>query len=265
MNYNNMEKELFAILKSLEYFKPIIFATKVVVFTDNRNILKDSSSHQRIQRWKLLLAEYNLELKHIPGTKNSQADLISIALFCKDREVTSKESYLPPGLKNNKFETHPTLKCKVENIQGLLMLHRTLGHPGKTAFYLFIRNQGKTLKGIKEKINKLTNECIECQINKNFTQKYGVTEGFLVAEKFNEKISTDILGPLKTKYHNFSSKNDYFYMVTFTDFYSKLTELEIIFSTTADVVCKSLKKKWIDAYGPPKFIVSDQGRQYVSS
>ncbi|KAG0442517.1 Enzymatic polyprotein [Dictyocoela muelleri] len=72
-----MEKELYAILRGLEYFKPIIFATFVNIFTDNKNILKQTSTCQRIQRWQLLLSEYNFKIQHISGKKNRDADLIS--------------------------------------------------------------------------------------------------------------------------------------------------------------------------------------------
>ncbi|KAG0420460.1 hypothetical protein EQH57_0138 [Dictyocoela roeselum] len=102
------------------------------------------------------------------------------------------------------------------------------------------------MKSLKRKVNGITTHSLKCQLNKNFAQKYGETEGYLYAEEFNQKISSDIIGPLKTKHYEFKNKYEYFYIITFTDIFSGITELEIIFSITSQTIIKSFNKRWIE-------------------
>lgn len=61
-NYTIVEKETFAILKSLIHFKQIVFNSKIIIKTDNNNLIFNSPLTTRIQRWKLQLSEYDYEL-----------------------------------------------------------------------------------------------------------------------------------------------------------------------------------------------------------
>ncbi|KAG0440500.1 Transposon Tf2-6 polyprotein [Dictyocoela muelleri] len=84
VNYNVIEKEVLAILKSLQHFKQIIFNTKVHIYTDNANLLFHGDISRRINRWKLIMEEFNYELHHISGTKNEHADFLSRAFLIND-------------------------------------------------------------------------------------------------------------------------------------------------------------------------------------
>lgn len=74
LNYTIIEKETLAILKCVEHFKPIIFNNHITIFTDNANIIAQKGLTKRINRWKLLLEEYNYELRHIRTQDNTAAD-----------------------------------------------------------------------------------------------------------------------------------------------------------------------------------------------
>ncbi len=64
VKYHTQEKEFLSILKSYEHFKRIIFCALTTVFTDSKNLLAlPDNSNKRIQRWKILLDQYNIELK----------------------------------------------------------------------------------------------------------------------------------------------------------------------------------------------------------
>ncbi len=57
----------------MQYFKSTIFGYRTIIHTDSKNLtyLK-SCEKSRTNRWKLLLSEFNIEFKHIDGTKNVQ-------------------------------------------------------------------------------------------------------------------------------------------------------------------------------------------------
>lgn len=65
--YASMDKEALRILKSMKFYEPYIISRKVYIFTDNQNLLYYTDLSKRVQRWKLLLEEYNYELKRIEG------------------------------------------------------------------------------------------------------------------------------------------------------------------------------------------------------
>ena len=88
-NYTVSEKEALAIVWTLHHLRQVLLGSSVTVYTDHSNLLfLTTSKLQRIQRWKLLLDEYNLTIVHIPGAQNSMADILS--------RTVAEVSLLPP-------------------------------------------------------------------------------------------------------------------------------------------------------------------------
>lgn len=69
-----IEKETLAIMKCVEHFRPIIFNGEITIYTNNANIISRKAFTIQINRWKLLLEEYNYTLTHISTLKNKAAD-----------------------------------------------------------------------------------------------------------------------------------------------------------------------------------------------
>lgn len=59
LNYTVIEKETLAIIKALNHFKPIIFNSSIKLHTDNANLIFNGELTKRLQRWKLMLEEYD--------------------------------------------------------------------------------------------------------------------------------------------------------------------------------------------------------------
>ena len=80
-NYATYEKELLAIVKSLEYFRHIIDGQKVNIYTDHKALIHfmtmKEMKNQRQARWSLILSKYNITFNHISGKDNKMADFIS--------------------------------------------------------------------------------------------------------------------------------------------------------------------------------------------
>ncbi|KAG0437535.1 Retrovirus-related Pol polyprotein from transposon 17.6 [Dictyocoela muelleri] len=141
LNYSIVEKETFAIYKTLERFKTILFHAKVIIRTDNRNTLFNSKNPtSRINRWKYELSQYSFQIEHIKSKMNVIADYLS--RIDKNKNENKILSI---------YEDHDLLK-----------IHRELGHPGNLRTY-------KTLKlkyNIQIPYHKITNEmkkCLECR------------------------------------------------------------------------------------------------------
>lgn len=85
--YPQIEKEFLAICFALDKFHQFIYGLKITVQTDHKPIVNIVSKdvHKvtpRLQRLKLKLLRYNLNVTYVPGTKMWVADLLSRA--CKN-------------------------------------------------------------------------------------------------------------------------------------------------------------------------------------
>jgi hypothetical protein len=78
--YSTIEKELLAIIAALDAFATYVGYGPVIVHSDHQPLSwlkRCTTANQRILRWALKLAEYELEVKHVKGADNYLADLLS--------------------------------------------------------------------------------------------------------------------------------------------------------------------------------------------
>jgi hypothetical protein len=81
-NYDIYDLELLAVVKFLENWQTYLAGSphKVIVFTDHMNLQYWRDPHKisrRVARQVLRLAEYDIELRHIPGKTNGHTDALS--------------------------------------------------------------------------------------------------------------------------------------------------------------------------------------------
>jgi hypothetical protein len=81
-NYDIYERELLAVLKALQQWRPHVAATEipVIVLTDHANLTfwkNPKTVNHRVARWFNILQDYNLQIKHIPGKLHAAADMLS--------------------------------------------------------------------------------------------------------------------------------------------------------------------------------------------
>ena len=81
-NYSTIEKETLALILALEHFEVYVNSANqpTTVYSDHNPIVfihKMKNRNQRLLRWSLILQEYNLDIRHIPGKENVIADALS--------------------------------------------------------------------------------------------------------------------------------------------------------------------------------------------
>ena len=81
-NYDIYERELLAVIKALQHWRPHLAATEkpVIVLTDHANLTfwkNPKSVNRRVARWFAFLQDYNLQIKHVPGKLHAAADMLS--------------------------------------------------------------------------------------------------------------------------------------------------------------------------------------------
>ena len=75
-----IEREAFAIVFSLEKLRPIIIGTDITVYTDHKplkDLFTSEMKNTRIQRWAIIMGEYNCKIEYISGPQNVAADMLS--------------------------------------------------------------------------------------------------------------------------------------------------------------------------------------------
>ena len=114
-NYTIPEKELLSIVTILQVYRKMLLGSKIFLSTDALNLCYREQRSARILRWFLLLQEYDIDLRHIPGLTNETSDALSrlprlddIDPFNEDhlvfptREITYcaklKDVPFPPGI-----------------------------------------------------------------------------------------------------------------------------------------------------------------------
>ena len=75
--YTTTERELLSIVKTLKEFRAILLGQQIVIHTDHLNLTYKKINSDRVLCWRLLIKEYSSQLKHIQGSKNVVADMLS--------------------------------------------------------------------------------------------------------------------------------------------------------------------------------------------
>ncbi len=219
---------------SLIHFKNIIFNSDVTVFTDHSNLkFLETPQLQRIQRWRILIEEYNPKIVYLKGSENLAADFLS---RCFSTSV----------LERGKENLHKEIK----------IFHHNLAHPGAKRLYKTIQY---LLDGItRADVEKVSECCNTCMENKNIKNVHGYLKGSIVFSNPWEKICVDIIGPLELE------NNSKIYLFHIIDQSTRLSELKRMKFITAQEAVKIHKKEWFMKYPLPKTIVSDNGKQFTS-
>jgi len=81
-NYPIYDKELLAIVESLEHWRHLLKGTSIpfIIFSDHRNLLyqkKPEKMTQRLVRWSLFLSEFNFKIVYRSGASNGKPDALS--------------------------------------------------------------------------------------------------------------------------------------------------------------------------------------------
>ena len=76
-NYTTTEKELLSIVETLKEFRNILLGHQITVYTDHKNLTHKTFNTERVMRWRLILEEFDPELKYIKGENNFVSNALS--------------------------------------------------------------------------------------------------------------------------------------------------------------------------------------------
>ena len=86
-NYSTIERECLAIVWSLQKFQKYLLGKTFQLLTDHKPLVafnKKKISNAKVNRWAMLLADYQFEIKAIKGKDNVVADILSRMIINTD-------------------------------------------------------------------------------------------------------------------------------------------------------------------------------------
>ncbi|KAG0441667.1 Transposon Tf2-6 polyprotein [Dictyocoela muelleri] len=268
---------MVSIFKSLNHFKRLLLGSKITVYTDHANLIHENNISNRINKWKIALMDFNYTLKYIKGSENIIADKLSrlnklsySSSITNEIEKAQKDIKMKENYKKIKFKEFYLLKDKNDRIiiptsiisNFLLKMHLKLNHPSTFLLYNSLKKYYYVANFINE-LKEISFKCEFCQKYKNHKISHDFTQNIETPKAIFEKISSDIYVPfsLDDNECKIVSKNNY--ILTFTDNCPRYTNVFYLPKITTIEVMKCFKE-WFKKFKIPKYIITDNGRQFVS-
>lgn len=134
---------------------------------------------------------------------------------------------------------------------------RMMGHPGGTRMYHTLR-RAYYWPSMAVDVYATVRMCTSCAKERVTLRKHKSFMKLFPATAPLEFVAIDILGPLRKT----ASGNEY--LLVMTDRFSKLTRTAPLSSITSYTVAKAFCDVWVFTYGPPVYLLSDNGGQFTS-
>lgn len=107
----------------IQYFRNILLNSKLLIYTDSKNItfIKELQSN-RYQKWKLILEEYDYEIKHVATKQNICADYFSRNFVIKTWPEYFKDKIIAEISQNQKKSSfNNELNIKKNNLKKIIL------------------------------------------------------------------------------------------------------------------------------------------------
>ena len=153
--------------------------------------------------------------------------------------------------------------CSLENVilfnnqkdckSTAIKLHKQFAHPTADKLKTFVKTSGNKDKDLMNAIDEVSESCDICKRYKRPSSRPVVSMS--LAKDFNDAISMDL------KIFD-KEKNIYFQHAI--DHKTRFSTAKVIKSKDKEVIVDSVFTHWINIFGPPKKILTDNGGEYVN-
>lgn len=292
-NYSTTERELLAILDSIEHFRPYIEGMKFTVITDHASLkwlLSLNNPSGRLARWAARISQFTFDIIHKKGSLHVVPDTLSrfdVALFvaphddivdpwykkmfincqktpCKYKNFRVENDTLYRFCKS-KYSLNNSLEWKIVIPKEHVLDTIRSNHDNLNSCHLGIH---KTLnkiklhyywKGMFFDVQKYVNNCDICKAYKHSNSK---PLGTMINPKKVDKpmvmLSMDLIGILPKSY------SGHRYILSVVDVFTKYCWLFPLVNATTRSITRQLEKEIFLKFGCPKIIICDNGTQFTS-
>eukprot|EP00253_Pinus_taeda_P005037 PITA_05037 len=277
LNYTVTEKELLAIVHSLNKFRDYKSGYQTFIHTDHaaiRYLMNKPDVNARIIRWLLLLQQFDLTIIDKPVLSPWFADIANYLvsaqfpphLSSKEKRKIMRKStpftwiggkLFKPGL--DQILRHCVREEEVSDV--LLTCHDGPcgGHFAAKRIAFKILQLGYYLPTLHQDVRRYIIQCDRCQRMGKLTPRDEMPHQPQVTFEPFKKWGMDFVGPI-----NPPSKQKS-YIIVCTDYLTKWAETKAIKAVTEEKVAEFLRENMFYKFGYPRKLVTDQGSQFTSN
>ena len=292
--YSAFDRELLAGYSAIRRFRFAVEGQNLVLYTDHkplthalRRVSPPWSARQ--QRHLSYVSEFTADIRHLPGSENVPADVLSrptVAavrhgpppcpmldykeLALSQHSCADLQSMLASNkLKLSSFDVsgvpllcemstgvpRPLVPTKLAH-QVFLAVH-SLAHPGTRATLRMVSSRF-VWKGLSRDCRLWARQCVACQTSKVVRHASAPLSSMPVPTVPFSSIHIDLVGPLPLS-------GGCKYLFTVIDRNTRWPEAFPVTQTSASALVAVLLSEWVPRYGVPAVITSDRGAQFTST
>lgn len=171
------------------------------------------------------------------------SDPDNVEVLAVDSQIVDDQSFDEINI------TEPDPVDQVWDKKKLVKLHKQFGHASVAKLMPFLKGAGVTDENLYETLSDVVKECQACMKFKRTPPKPAVC--LPLAQSFNDCVAMDL--------HEIKPNVWYLHII---DLFSRYSAASIITSKQSNVIAKQFLLTWISIHGPPKSILTDNGREF---
>lgn len=240
LNYSVTDKELLALVKTIEHFRYYLLGRKFTLRTDHRALAylwESKNPNSRLLRWSLMMQEYSFTPVYIRG-KTNIADVLSRPVEPKINQISvNKGGDIDDGNKEAILKNY----------------HHTLGHGSSDSMKFAIR-QKYSWNNMYKDIDNFVKRCETCL--KAGGAIVNTKNRIIKVDRPNQLWECDLIGPLPE-----TERGNKFIFVAI-DHYTKWIETRAIKTKDKTSVAQAIGELVINRHGIPESILTDNGLEF---
>ena len=184
LRYSVTRREALAVIWAVRFFRDKFRGPKTPVYTDHMPLIGWSrgaaTEDNLLLRWGLILQEYDVEVKYIPGESNTSADMLSRIQAQREQPSRAAKEFFK-GKPRPSADPH-------ERRNWLVDLHSALMHPGTRTMLQMVREEWNW-PTMQEEIEDVTKHCDVCQRQERGPNKVPAT---IVTSRSNWEVMDEL-------------------------------------------------------------------------